>query len=105
MKRQLVAVLALAAAIGWAGAGSAAAQPARQQLPGGLTVLVRENTATAVTAASLFVRMGTRWETEDDAGISHLLQQVVLKGTEGRSALESLPTPSSFGSRSDREES
>ena len=97
MKRQRVVVLALAAAVGWAGAGSAAAQPVRQQLPGGLTVLVRENTATAVTAASLFVRMGSRWETEDDAGISHLLQQVVLKGTEGRSALEIAETAENLG--------
>ncbi len=91
------AALAVVLALGWAGAGSAAAQPARQQLPGGLTVLVRENTATAVAAASLFVRMGSRWETEDDAGISHLLQQVLLKGTEKRSALEIAETAESLG--------
>ena len=94
---QRAAALALVVALGWAGAGSAAAQPARQQLPGGLTVLVRENTATAVTAASLFVRMGSRWETEDDAGISHLLQQVLLKGTEKRSALEIAETAEDLG--------
>jgi predicted Zn-dependent peptidase len=88
VSRRGATALTLAVALTWAGAGSATAQPARQQLPGGLTVLVRENTATAVTAASLIVRMGSRWETEDDAGISHLLQQVLLKGTEKRSALE-----------------
>ena len=97
MSPRRAAALALVAAVAWAGAGSAAAQPVRQQLPGGLTVLVRENTATAVAAASLFVRMGSRWETEDDAGISHLLQQVLLKGTEKRSALEVAETAESLG--------
>jgi predicted Zn-dependent peptidase len=79
--------LGLVAVLTWAGGGVAAAQPLREQLPSGLTVLLRENTATPVVAASLFVRMGSRWESEDEAGISHLLQQVLLKGTEGRSAV------------------
>ena len=89
--------LALAAALGWAGAGSAAAPPTRQQLPAGITVLVRENTATPVVAASLFVRMGSRWETEDDAGISYLLQQVLVKGTARRTALEIAETAENLG--------
>jgi len=97
VSRRHVAALALAGALGWAGVGSAAAQPIRQQLPGGLTVLTRENTATPVAAASLFVRMGSRWETEDDAGISNLLQQVLLKGTERRSALEIAETAETLG--------
>ena len=95
MSRRRAAALTVAVTLGWA--GTAAAQPARQQLPNGLTVLVRENTATAVTAASLIVRMGSRGETEDDAGISHLLQQVLLKGTEKRSALEIAETAEDLG--------
>ncbi|MGH7368130.1 MAG: M16 family metallopeptidase [Candidatus Rokuibacteriota bacterium] len=97
MSRRRGAALALAAAALWAMAGVASAQPLRRQLPGGLTLLVRENTATPVTAASLFVRVGSRWETEDDAGISHLLQQVLLKGTARRSALEIAETAESLG--------
>jgi zinc protease len=97
VSRRRVTALALGVALGWAGAGPAGAQPTRQQLPGGLTVLVRENTATPVAAASLFVWMGSRWETEDDAGISHLLQQVLLKGTERRSALEIAETAENLG--------
>ena len=97
MRRRRAAALALAALLGWAAAGSAAAPPARQQLPGGLTVLVRQNAATPVAAASLFVRMGSRWETEDDAGISHLLQQVLVKGTTSRSALEVAETAENLG--------
>jgi predicted Zn-dependent peptidase len=93
-----VATVALGAALFWAGVGFAAAQaPYRERLPSGLTVLVRENTATPVVAASLFVRMGSRWETELDAGIAHLLQQVLLKGTATRSGLEIAETAEALG--------
>ena len=83
---------------GWATSGVAAAEePRREELPSGLTVLVRENTSTPVVAASLFVRVGSRWETEQDAGISHLMQQVLLKGTTTRSALEIAETAEGLG--------
>jgi zinc protease len=83
---------------GWATSGVAAAEePRREKLPSGLTVLVRENTSTPVVAASLFVRVGSRWETEQDAGISHLMQQVLLKGTTTRSALEIAETAEGLG--------
>ncbi len=79
-------------------AGAAAAQgPRRERLPSGLTVLVRENMATPVVAASLFVRVGSRWETEGDAGITYLLQQVLLKGTATRSALEVAESAEALG--------
>ena len=89
--------IALAALVGWGAVEVAAAPPLRQTLPGGLTVLVRENAATPVVAASLFVRMGSRWETEEDAGISHLLQQVLVKGTTTRSALVIAETAEGLG--------
>jgi len=54
----------------------------RTQLPNGLTVLVRENPEAPVVAYSLMVRMGTRTETPDNAGISNLLQQMLVRGTE-----------------------
>ena len=54
----------------------------RMQLPNGLTVLVRENPEAPVVAYSLMVRMGTRTETRDNAGISNLLQQMLVRGTE-----------------------
>ena len=95
---RVVSTAVLAATAAWALVGVAAAQaPRREQLPSGLTLLVRENTATPVVAASLFVRVGSRWETEDDAGISHLLQQVLLKGTPTRSALEIAETAEGLG--------
>jgi predicted Zn-dependent peptidase len=76
---------------------AAAQTPRRERLPSGLTVLVRESSATPVVAASLFVRVGSRWETEDDAGITHLLQQVLLKGTATRSALEVAESAEALG--------
>ena len=58
-----------------------------ERLPSGLTVLVRENPSAPVVAVSVLVRVGSRWEREDNAGISNLLQQVLVKGTRTRSAL------------------
>jgi zinc protease len=54
----------------------------RTRLPNGLTVLVRENPEAPVVAYSLMIRMGTRTETPDNAGISNLLQQMLVRGTE-----------------------
>ena len=58
----------------------------RHRFPNGLTLLVRENPAAPVVAVSLQVKMGGRWERPEDAGISNLLQHVVVKGTVRRSA-------------------
>ena len=93
-----LAAIALTGGLLIASAGAAAAEgPLRQRLPNGLTLLVRENSATPVVAVSFFVRMGSRWETESDAGISHLLQQVMLKGTATRSALQIAETAEAVG--------
>ncbi|MBI2524951.1 MAG: insulinase family protein [Candidatus Rokubacteria bacterium] len=60
----------------------------RDRLPNGLTLIVRENPAAPVVAVSLLVRVGSGWERESNAGITNLLQQVMVKGTQRRSALE-----------------
>jgi zinc protease len=56
----------------------------RTRLANGLTVLVRENPVAPVVAVSLQVKMGTRWETRENAGISNLLQLMVVRGTTSR---------------------
>ena len=56
----------------------------RARLPNGVTVLVRENPTAPVVGVSLMVRMGTRWETVDNAGISNLVQLMVVRGTTTR---------------------
>lgn len=76
---------ALAAALILLAPAAASAQSGgvtRTRLPNGLTVLVRENPAAPVVAYSLMVTMGTRTETPDIAGISNLLQQMLVRGTE-----------------------
>jgi zinc protease len=81
----------LAAAI-VAGLLSGAAQAADairvERLDNGFTILVRENPVAPVVALSLMTRMGTRWETAENAGISNFLQAVMMKGTTKRSGAE-----------------
>lgn len=79
-----VVLLALAVVPGLAAAQGPA--PVRsERLPNGLTVLVRENPLAPVVAVSLFVRVGTRWERAENAGISNFLHAVMVKGTAKRS--------------------
>jgi predicted Zn-dependent peptidase len=76
----VAALLALLAAPAWAQSPAVS----RARLPNGLTVLVRENPTAPVVGVSLMVRMGTRWETADNAGISNLVQLMIVRGTTTR---------------------
>ncbi|PYO03574.1 MAG: hypothetical protein DMD91_00610 [Candidatus Rokuibacteriota bacterium] len=70
---------------------AALAQPAgvtRTRLPNGMTVVVRENPVAPVVAYSVLVKMGTRTETPDNAGISNMLQIMLVRGTEKMSGEE-----------------
>lgn len=82
-RRGLVAVLVavlIAAAV-----PVVARSPARRVvLPNGFTVLVNENPVAPVVAVSLFVRMGTRWEKPEAAGLSNFVHAVMVKGTTKR---------------------
>jgi zinc protease len=77
-------------ALGLGGLAAAGAVPGhgwaqtvtRTRLANGFTLLVRENPTAPVVGLSLNVRLGTRWETRDNAGISNLLQFMVVRGTE-----------------------
>jgi predicted Zn-dependent peptidase len=55
------------------------------RLDNGLTVMVRENRVAPVVAIALLVRMGSRWETPANAGISNFTHAVMVKGTTLRS--------------------
>jgi predicted Zn-dependent peptidase len=59
-----------------------------ETLANGFTVLVRENPVAPVVAVSLLVRMGTRWETPANAGISNFTHAVMVKGTTRRRGAE-----------------
>src|SRR5262249_61871227 len=62
-------------------ADSAIGAVTRTRLANGMTVLVRENPTAPVVGASLMLKMGTRWETRETAGISNFLQLMVVRGT------------------------
>lgn len=82
MSRRAVALAALLALLVPATALAQAAGVTRSRLPNGLTVVVRENSEAPVVAYSLLVKMGTRTETPDNAGISNMLQLMLVRGTE-----------------------
>lgn len=60
----------------------------RTVLNNGIVVLVKENPAADIIAARLFVRAGSRWETPQQAGLSHLVSAVLTKGTDRCSSFE-----------------
>src|SRR5713101_1768132 len=80
--RRLLAVTAALLLLAPAVADAQTGGVTRTRLPNGLTVLVRENREAPVVAYSLMVKMGTRTETPDNAGISNILQQMLVRGTE-----------------------
>ena len=90
----VVAVLAvLAVTPAWAQAPSVT----RTRLTNGLTVLVRENPTAPVVAISLMVKMGSRWETPENAGISNLVQLMVVRGTPTRSGTQIVEQADAMG--------
>ena len=84
--RACAAFLAAVLLIGLGVASALAQGPGvvRTRLPNGLTVLVRENAVAPVVGISLTVKMGTRWETAENAGISTLVQLMAVRGTPAR---------------------
>jgi len=104
MKRLGAALILGVALLAGLGPGAAAAQSgavSRTRLPNGLTVLVRENPTAPVVAVSLGVRMGTRWETKENAGISNFLQLMVVRGTTSRSGLQIVEDSERLGGKID----
>lgn len=61
-----------------------AAQPRISTLPNGFTILVQEDDRFPLTSLRLYVRAGSAYEDPAQAGISHLLEHMVFKGTAKR---------------------
>ncbi len=57
-----------------------------QRLPNGLTVLVQEDQRFPLVSLRLYVHAGSSYETDKQAGISHLLEHMVFNGTDKRPA-------------------
>lgn len=60
----------------------------RTVLDNGIVVLVAENPAADIIAARIFVGAGSYWESQEQAGLAHLLSAVLTKGTQKLSSLE-----------------
>ena len=60
----------------------------RTVLDNGIVVLVAENPAADIIAARIFVRAGSCWEPQEQAGLAHLVSAVLTKGTPELSSLE-----------------
>src|SRR5947209_7137810 len=56
----------------------------RHSLPNGLTLLVEENHAAPVVAIQVWVRVGSADERADEAGLAHLHEHMLFKGTARR---------------------
>ncbi|MDO8519607.1 MAG: pitrilysin family protein, partial [Deltaproteobacteria bacterium] len=57
-------------------------------LSNGLTVLLETNSAAPVISFNVGVKVGSVWEADDEAGLSHLLEHMVFKGTKSYGAGE-----------------
>ncbi len=71
----------------------------RTRLANGLTVIVRRSDVAPVVAVSLLVRMGTRWETPETAGLSNFVHAVMVKGTARRSGSQLAETVAGLGGK------
>ncbi len=60
----------------------------RTVLSNGITILVAENPVADIIAARLFIRAGSSWEAPQQAGLAHLLSNVITKGTQKLSSFE-----------------
>jgi zinc protease len=94
-RHRIVAVLLLAAvAAPWLAGAQAPSGPtggddARvTRFDNGLTVIVRENPVAPVVAVALLLRMGSRWETSANAGISNFTHAVMVNGTREHTGVE-----------------
>ncbi|HEU5181757.1 MAG TPA: pitrilysin family protein [Candidatus Polarisedimenticolia bacterium] len=56
----------------------------RHRLPNGLTILVKEEHSAPVVAISTWVKAGYFNETDDEVGISHVIEHMFFKGTRRR---------------------
>jgi len=83
MKRTIALFLVVLATL--VAVPAARAQEARvERFDNGFTVLVRETPLAPVVAASLMVKVGTRWEKSAEGGISNFLHALMVKGTTKR---------------------
>jgi len=99
--RRLLAVLVVFAVVGAhrPSPGDEADHVTRERFENGFTVIVRENPLAPVVAVSLLLRMGTRWERAENAGISNFVHAVMVKGTTRRSGADLAEAVAALGGK------
>lgn len=60
----------------------------KSSLPGGVRLISEEVPGVASVAIGFWVNVGSKWESAGEAGVSHLLEHLLFKGTKKRSARE-----------------
>ena len=65
--------------------------PQKLVLPNGLTVVVREDHRNSIVAVVTRVRSGYLHEDPSEAGISHLLEHMILRGTKSHPGFDEVP--------------
>ncbi|WP_293089329.1 pitrilysin family protein [Okeania sp. SIO3B5] len=71
----------------------------RKVLNNGIVVITTENKTADIVSAKIFLRIGSRYEPREQAGISHLLAAVLTKGTDKLSSLDIAHKVESVGAR------
>ncbi len=66
-------------------------------LENGLTVIVEENHRAPVVAVQVWVKAGSAYEKDKEAGITHLIEHMIFKGTDKRKPGEIAATIESLG--------
>jgi zinc protease len=94
-----VALMALLAAPWLAAAQTPGEGVTVARLDNGITVMVRENRVAPVVAVALLLRMGSRWETSANSGISNFTHAVMVKGTTKRSGGDIADLVASLGGK------
>src|SRR3990172_7630082 len=56
----------------------------RTTLPGGLRIVTSEMPHTRSISSAIFIGTGSRYEPDDEAGLSHFLEHLLFKGTDRR---------------------
>jgi len=65
-------------------AGAASPEPVRRVLPNGMVVIVKENHSAPVVSIQALVRVGSTAERDNEAGMAHLHEHMLFKGTRTR---------------------
>lgn len=57
-------------------------EPRRFRLNNGLTVVIQENHSMPIAAIQVWVKAGSTYEIDSEAGITHFIEHMIFKGTE-----------------------